>query len=65
VLARGDTRTAYELASDLNRRWRERFGDGHEHVWAIALYLGRALRAIGCWLPSWLPAISSASLMFG
>ena len=36
LLARGDTRTAYDLASHLRQQWRDRLGDDHEHTLAIA-----------------------------
>ena len=47
LIARGDTPTAYDLASTLRQQWRDRFGDDHEHVLAIAHYLGWALRVMG------------------
>jgi tetratricopeptide (TPR) repeat protein len=47
LIARGDTRTGLDLASELHRQWRDRFGDDHEHIWAITHYLGWALRAMG------------------
>jgi hypothetical protein len=47
LLARGDTRTAYGLATDLRQAWRDRLGDDHEHTLAAALYLAWALRAMG------------------
>ena len=47
LIARGDTPTAHDLASTLRERWRDRFGDDHEHVLAIAHYLGWALRVMG------------------
>jgi hypothetical protein len=46
-MARGDTRTAYDLAGDLHQRWRERLGDDHEHRRAVAHYLAWALRVMG------------------
>ena len=47
LLARGDTRTAYDLASDLRQQWRDRLGDDHEHTLVIAHYLAWALRGMG------------------
>ena len=47
LLARGDTRTAYDLASDLRQHWRDRLGDDHEHTLAAAHYLAWALREMG------------------
>jgi hypothetical protein len=47
LMARGDTRTAYDLAGDLHQRWRERLGDDHEHRQAVAHYLAWALRVMG------------------
>jgi hypothetical protein len=47
LMARGDTRIAYELASDLRQQWRDRFGDDHEHTLEIARCLAWALVAMG------------------
>jgi len=47
LLARGDTRTAHNLATDLRQHWRDRLGDDHEHTLAAAAYLAWALRAMG------------------
>jgi tetratricopeptide repeat protein/NB-ARC domain-containing protein len=47
LLARGDTRTAHDLATDLRQHWRDRLGDDHEHTLAVAYYLAWALRAMG------------------
>jgi hypothetical protein len=47
LLARGDTRTAYDLASDLRQHWGERLGDDHEHMRIVALYIAAALRDMG------------------
>ena len=47
LLARGDTRTAHDLASDLRQQWRDRLGDDHEHMLAIAHYLAWALQVMG------------------
>ena len=49
LLARGDTRTALGLASDLRPRWRDRLGADHEHTLAIGDYLGWALTEMGRW----------------
>jgi hypothetical protein len=43
LLARGDGRLGYELASRLRQQWRERLGDDHEHTWTAARSLGWAL----------------------
>ena len=47
LLARGDTRTAHDLARDLRQQWRDRLGDDHEHTLAAAHYLAWALRDMG------------------
>ena len=47
LLARGDIRTAYDLAVNLRQQWRERLGDDDEHTLEIAHYLGWALQAMG------------------
>jgi tetratricopeptide (TPR) repeat protein len=47
LLARGDTRTAYDLATDLRQGWRDRFGDDHENTWAVAHYVAWALQDMG------------------
>ena len=47
LLARGDTRTAFDLASHLRQQWRDRLGADHEHTLAIGDYLGWALTATG------------------
>src|SRR5262249_49286108 len=49
LLARGDIRTAHDLASDLRQRWRDTLGDDHEHTLEIARYLGWALQAMACY----------------
>jgi hypothetical protein len=49
LLARGDTRTGHDLASDLAQQWRDRLGDDHEHTLEITQYLGWALRIMGCY----------------
>jgi hypothetical protein len=47
LLARGDPRTARDLASDLRQHWRDRLGNDHEHTRATATYLAWALRDMG------------------
>ena len=47
LLARGDTRTAHDLAADLRQHWRDRLGDDHENTLAAATYLAWALRDMG------------------
>jgi tetratricopeptide (TPR) repeat protein len=47
LLARGDTRTANDLAADLRQHWRGRLGDDHENTLAAAGYLAWALRDMG------------------
>ena len=47
LLARGDTRTAHDLAADLRQHWRDRLGDDHENTLAAAHYLAWALRDMG------------------
>ena len=47
LLARGDTRTAYDLAADLRQHWRDRLGDDDETTLAVVGYLAWALRAMG------------------
>jgi hypothetical protein len=47
LLARGDTRTARDLAADLRQHWRDRLGDDHEHMLAIATHLASVLQAMG------------------
>ncbi len=47
LLARGDTRSALELASDLRQQWRDRLGADQEHVLAITHYLAWALHEMG------------------
>jgi transcriptional regulator with XRE-family HTH domain len=49
LLARGDTRTAFDLTGDLRQRWRDRLGADHEHTLAIGHYLGWALGELGRW----------------
>ena len=47
LMARGETGTCHDLASDLRRQWSDRLGDDHEHVWEMAHYLAWALRVMG------------------
>lgn len=47
LLARGDTRTAHDLAAGLRQHWRHRLGDDHEHARAAATYLAWAVRDMG------------------
>jgi Tetratricopeptide repeat len=47
LLARGDARTAHDLAADLRLHWRDRLGDDHENTSATAVYLAWALRDMG------------------
>ena len=47
LLARGDARTAYDLATNLRRHWRGRLGDDHENTQATVTYLAWALRNMG------------------
>jgi hypothetical protein len=47
LLARGDTRTARDLAAELRRHWRDRLGEDDENTRATAHYLARALREMG------------------
>ena len=47
LMARGDTRIAYELASDLRQQWRDRLGDDDEHTLEIARCLAWAFVAKG------------------
>ena len=46
LLARGDTRTGHDLASDLSQHWLERLGD-EESTLVMALFPGWALRVMG------------------
>jgi hypothetical protein len=47
LLARGDTRTAHDLAASLRQHWRGRLGEDHEHTRASAGYLAWAFSAMG------------------
>jgi len=47
LIARGESGTCHDLASDLHQRWSNRLGKDHEHTLAIAHYLGWALRVMG------------------
>jgi DNA-binding XRE family transcriptional regulator len=49
LLERGDTRTAFGLASGLRQQWRDRLGADHEHTLEIAEILGWALKGMGRW----------------
>jgi hypothetical protein len=44
LLARGDTRTAHDLAGDLRQHWHERLGGDDEHTLTAATHLAAALR---------------------
>jgi tetratricopeptide (TPR) repeat protein len=44
LLARGDTVTAHDLATDLRHHWRDRFGDDHENTMATTTYVAWALQ---------------------
>ena len=47
LMARGETGTCHDLASNLRRQWSDRLGDDHEHAWEMAHYLAWALRVMG------------------
>ncbi len=47
LLARGEARTAHDLAARLRQHWRERLGDDDRHSRAAASYLAWALREMG------------------
>ena len=47
LLARRDTSSGHDLASDLRQHWRDRFGEDRENTLAAATYLAWALRAMG------------------
>ena len=47
LLARGDTRTAHDLAASLHQHWRDRLGDDDESGRTAATYLAWALRNMG------------------
>jgi hypothetical protein len=47
LVARGDTRTAHDLAAGLRQHWRDQLGDDDEHTRAAATYLAWALRNMG------------------
>ncbi len=53
LMARGDTRIAHDLASDLRQQWRDRLGDDHEHTLAITHNLAWALRVMGRYAEAW------------
>ena len=54
LLARGDTRTAHDLAADLHQHWRDRLGDDHENTLAAAAL--PCLGAAGTWAATPRPA---------
>jgi tetratricopeptide (TPR) repeat protein len=47
LLARGDTRTAHDLATGLRQQWRQRPGGDDEHTLAATHYLAWALHDMG------------------
>ena len=47
LLARGDARSAYNLAGDLRQHWNERHGADDQHTLAAADYLASALHDMG------------------
>jgi hypothetical protein len=47
LLARGDTRTARDLAAELRQHWHARLGDDDENAQEAAVYLASALRDMG------------------
>jgi hypothetical protein len=47
LLARGDTRTAHDLAAALRQHWRDRLGDDDENSLTVVGYLAWALRDMG------------------
>jgi tetratricopeptide (TPR) repeat protein len=47
LLARGDTRTAHAVATDLRQHWRDRLGEDHENMQATARYLAWAFQDMG------------------
>ncbi len=47
LLACGDTRTAFDLASDLRQPWRDRLGEDDEYVLTAAYFLAWALQDMG------------------
>ncbi|HEX3961162.1 MAG TPA: FxSxx-COOH system tetratricopeptide repeat protein, partial [Trebonia sp.] len=47
LLARGDTRTARDLAANLRDHWRSRLGDDDEYTLSVANYLAWARRSMG------------------
>ena len=49
LLRRGDTHTAYGLASDLIRHWRARLGEDHGHTLVLAYCFAWALRNMACY----------------
>ncbi len=47
LMARGDTRTAHDLAARLRQHWRDRLGDDHGHARAASHYLAWTFRDLG------------------
>ena len=47
LLARGDTRTGHDLASELRQHWRDRLGDDHQDTLAVTRCLAVAFREMG------------------
>lgn len=47
LLARGDARTAHELAGNLRQQWCERLGDSHENTLMATTLLASTLQALG------------------
>ena len=47
LLARGDNRTAHDLAAQLHQHWRGGLGEDHENTWGIVIHLAWALRNMG------------------
>ena len=47
LIARGDTRSSYDLAANLHPQWRERLGGDEETVLAMAHQLGWTLQILG------------------
>jgi transcriptional regulator with XRE-family HTH domain/tetratricopeptide (TPR) repeat protein len=47
LIERGDDSTAFDLVKDLRHKWRDRFGEDHEHTLTAAHYLGWALLEMG------------------
>jgi hypothetical protein len=47
LLARGDTRTGHDLASNLYRQWRDRLGPADQHTMSAANSLAESFRQMG------------------